>query len=85
MRKTFPRTSDGVMKFELLEGEEWRGDYPMRRAAMSHAELIAAKRGQAITWVKASETATVGTPHPGEELAVFTVRLLPGVRWMRRA
>jgi hypothetical protein len=72
------------MKFELLEGDEWRGDYPARRAAMADAELIAAKRGQALTWVKLSETATVGTPHPAEGHAAFTVRLLPGAKWMRR-
>jgi len=72
------------MKFELLEGDEWRGDYPARRAAMADAELIAAKRGQALTWVKLSETATVGTPHRAEGHAAFTVRLLPGAKWMRR-
>ena len=52
---------------------------------MSDADLIAAKRGQTIDWVKATETATVGTPHPGEAYAAFTVRLLPGATWMRRA
>ena len=73
------------MKFELLEGAEWRGDYPTRRAAMSDAELIAAKREQALTWVNVSDTATGGTPHPPERHAGFTVRLLPGATWMRRA
>ena len=46
---------------------------------------IAAKRGQALIWVKVSDTATVGTPHPPERHAAFTVRLLPGAKWMRRA
>jgi hypothetical protein len=71
------------MKFELLEGTAWRGDYATRRAAMADAELIAAKRGQTLAWVKVSEMVHVGIPHPGEGHDAFTVRTLPGVRWYR--
>ncbi len=71
------------MKFELLEGTAWRGDYATRRGAMADAELIAAKRGQTLTWVKVSEMVHVGIPHPGEGQAPFRVRTLPGVPWHR--
>ena len=73
------------MRFELIEGGEWRGDYPTRHGAMADAELIAAKRGQTLTWTKLSETTQVGAPHPAEEQAGFIVRLLPGAKWKRRA
>jgi len=62
-------------RYELLEGDVWRGDYATRRAAMAEAELLAAERGQTINWVRLSEAATIGTPRPAGGDAAFTVRV----------
>jgi hypothetical protein len=75
---TRPEHPAPSLRYELLEGEEWRGDYPTRRAAMADAERIAAGRGQTLNWVRLSETAAMGMPHPAEEQPPFTVRPRPG-------
>ena len=72
------------MRFELLEGTNWRGDYATRRAAMADAELIAAKRGQALAWGRDPGRATVGRPVPTDGTqAPFVVRPRDGTPWGR--
>ena len=65
------------MRFELLQGEDWRGDYPTRRAAMADAELIAAKHGQAVEWARDDNRDTIGALLPGAGTSAFTVRVRP--------
>ena len=62
------------MRFELLDGPDWRGDYATRRAAMADAELIAAKRGQTVTWARDEGRGTVGNPVPLNGTEPFTIR-----------
>jgi hypothetical protein len=62
-------------RYELLEGEQWRGGYATRRAAMADAERLAAKRGQTVHWARLSEAAVVGIPQPARGHAAFTVRV----------
>jgi len=62
------------MRFELLDGPDWRGDYATRRAAMADAELIAAKRGQIVRWARDDTRGTVGSPVPTNGSATFTIR-----------
>ena len=63
-----------MRQFELLEGEKWRGNYGTRRAAMADAELLAAKRGQTVRWVRIDGGATAGFREPPSEASQFTIR-----------
>ena len=73
------------MHFELLEGEEWRGEYRTRRAAMADAELMAAERGRSLRWVRVDEDGrtSVGLPQPGADHPPFTLRTGRGLALRR--
>ena len=80
------RIATGLMRFELLDGSEWRGNYATRRAAMADAELIAAKRGHQVRWARTESGDTVGHADAVPADAVpndspFTVRERAGVKW----
>jgi hypothetical protein len=63
------------MRFELLAGDEWVGQYPSRRVAMADAELRAAKRGQRVRWSRRdADGQTLGHLEPETTDAVFIVR-----------
>jgi hypothetical protein len=69
------------MRFELLDGTEWRGNYATRRAAMADAELIAAKRGHQVRWARSESGETIGHPATAPTECPFTVRERAGVKW----
>ena len=73
------------MRFELLEGDEWRGDYGTRRAAIADAELIAATRGATLRWVHIDDDgrASVGLPAPAADHPPFTLRTRHGLALRR--
>ena len=80
------RVATGLMRFELLDGSEWRGNYATRRAAMADAELFAAKRGHQVRWARTDSGDTVGHANAAAADAVpndlpFTVRERAGVKW----
>jgi len=69
------------MRFELLDGSEWRGNYATRRAAMADAELFAAKRGHQVRWARTESGDTVGHADAAPNDSPFTVRERAGVKW----
>ena len=72
------------MRFELMEGGDWRGEYSTRRAAMADAEMFAAKRGQTVRWGSdSSRGVTIGVRDPAADSVPFTIRHAGGVRWSR--
>lgn len=73
-----------LMRFELMEGEAWRGDYSTRRAAMADAELFAAKRGQRVRWQRDhADATTIGYGQPAADCLPFTIRHLAAVPFSR--
>ena len=75
------RIGTGLMRFELFDGSEWRGNYATRRAAMADAELIAAKRGHQVRWARTETGETIGHAGAVPTDSPFTVRERAGVKW----
>lgn len=76
-----PFVSEPALRFELLDGGRWCGNFLMRRAAIEDVELRAAKRGQRVRWDPGPDLNTLGYAEPGDRRAAFVVRgrcLAPG-------